>query len=473
MNEPGGHEHIERLNVKLPSFKELTKSFSGTPAIGVPRLNDNPRVSLKSITRLETIPRTIPVQQQASNGNYVFSAYYQMPLQGHVQTPTPAPKANLSLQIPAGAYQTGVALNSRASVPETTALAQSNVVAHANNNLQSSEQSSQPGYTFSNYNGFNTSPSSQTAYQRSAPISPMSELPESPLKHKSQIPASLDNLRRFLVDTKQDINTEQYSTEAVLAKLNSYNNSNLRSLEYSTSKFADFLKNYRIGKKKDSRSDATAKSSPSSIIKPNRRSSHLRSRSMWPSTMWRRDVILRNTVPDRKNSKKSTMEPSKSNMGFNKYKRHAHSRSDTMAIGINKNYKDNLAWDQSYSMSDNQSIDEDQQGKQSFEQLSPGEKITLKVEPLEPAINNRARSSFAPQGILHQDLSIKPKIKCMQCGSESTPEWRKGPDGARTLCNACGLFHNKMVKKLGPKAAAEFLETKRMRGKPGERQFPH
>ena len=29
--------------------------------------------------------------------------------------------------------------------------------------------------------------------------------------------------------------------------------------------------------------------------------------------------------------------------------------------------------------------------------------------------------------------------KCHSCNIRETPEWRRGPDGARTLCNACGL----------------------------------
>ncbi|ORY91123.1 GATA zinc finger-domain-containing protein, partial [Syncephalastrum racemosum] len=28
---------------------------------------------------------------------------------------------------------------------------------------------------------------------------------------------------------------------------------------------------------------------------------------------------------------------------------------------------------------------------------------------------------------------------CHSCHTTQTPEWRRGPDGARTLCNACGL----------------------------------
>ncbi len=37
-----------------------------------------------------------------------------------------------------------------------------------------------------------------------------------------------------------------------------------------------------------------------------------------------------------------------------------------------------------------------------------------------------------------------PPGRCHSCNRAETPEWRRGPDGARTLCNACGLrtfFH--------------------------------
>lgn len=32
-----------------------------------------------------------------------------------------------------------------------------------------------------------------------------------------------------------------------------------------------------------------------------------------------------------------------------------------------------------------------------------------------------------------------PPGRCLSCDTSDTPEWRRGPDGARTLCNACGL----------------------------------
>lgn len=43
--------------------------------------------------------------------------------------------------------------------------------------------------------------------------------------------------------------------------------------------------------------------------------------------------------------------------------------------------------------------------------------------------------------------NINDKPYCHHCGANETPEWRRGPDGARTLCNACGLYHSKMKRK--------------------------
>jgi len=37
----------------------------------------------------------------------------------------------------------------------------------------------------------------------------------------------------------------------------------------------------------------------------------------------------------------------------------------------------------------------------------------------------------------------KSVFKCVKCGTTKTPEWRKGPQGRNTLCNACGLRYKK------------------------------
>eukprot|EP00727_Mastigamoeba_balamuthi_P009775 m51a1_g542 putative gata-binding transcription factor (226) ;mRNA; f:424345-425591 len=38
---------------------------------------------------------------------------------------------------------------------------------------------------------------------------------------------------------------------------------------------------------------------------------------------------------------------------------------------------------------------------------------------------------------------LKKPMFCMQCGTTSTPEWRRGERGPNTLCNACGLQYSK------------------------------
>ncbi|KAG0366113.1 hypothetical protein BGZ54_005791 [Gamsiella multidivaricata] len=42
---------------------------------------------------------------------------------------------------------------------------------------------------------------------------------------------------------------------------------------------------------------------------------------------------------------------------------------------------------------------------------------------------------------------IHPPGRCLSCDSSDTPEWRRGPEGARTLCNACGLHYAKLLKR--------------------------
>lgn len=53
-------------------------------------------------------------------------------------------------------------------------------------------------------------------------------------------------------------------------------------------------------------------------------------------------------------------------------------------------------------------------------------------------------------------LNTSPSC-CSQCNSAHTPEWRKGPNGTRSLCNACGLFYSKLIKKFGPIDAGKYF----------------
>lgn len=67
-------------------------------------------------------------------------------------------------------------------------------------------------------------------------------------------------------------------------------------------------------------------------------------------------------------------------------------------------------------------------------------------------------------GTLNTELSIRQEIVCSHCGSRDTPEWRKGIDGSRTLCNACGLFYSKLTKKYSPPEAARIMKERKEKG---------
>ncbi|GMM36047.1 Gat4 protein [Saccharomycopsis crataegensis] len=56
---------------------------------------------------------------------------------------------------------------------------------------------------------------------------------------------------------------------------------------------------------------------------------------------------------------------------------------------------------------------------------------------------------------------LKKKLQCECCQCDSTPEWRRGPNGARTLCNACGLYFAKIVKRKGLTVAMKEMERKK------------
>jgi len=59
--------------------------------------------------------------------------------------------------------------------------------------------------------------------------------------------------------------------------------------------------------------------------------------------------------------------------------------------------------------------------------------------------------SLTPKSLKHIEKHKRMKTPrvCRACGSISTPQWRSGPLGRGTLCNACGLKERKKSKKSG------------------------
>ncbi|KAK4256819.1 hypothetical protein QN277_006495 [Acacia crassicarpa] len=52
--------------------------------------------------------------------------------------------------------------------------------------------------------------------------------------------------------------------------------------------------------------------------------------------------------------------------------------------------------------------------------------------------------------------------KCSHCKTEETPQWRYGPDGPKTLCNACGVRFNsgRLLPEYRPAASPTFDEDR-------------
>ncbi|KAH0971149.1 hypothetical protein GBA52_023305 [Prunus armeniaca] len=48
-------------------------------------------------------------------------------------------------------------------------------------------------------------------------------------------------------------------------------------------------------------------------------------------------------------------------------------------------------------------------------------------------------ASEKPKRRLVDGSSSQPPRRCSHCGVQKTPQWRTGPNGAKTLCNACGV----------------------------------
>lgn len=57
-----------------------------------------------------------------------------------------------------------------------------------------------------------------------------------------------------------------------------------------------------------------------------------------------------------------------------------------------------------------------------------------------------------------EDVGVR---RCAHCASEKTPQWRTGPQGPKTLCNACGVRFKsgRLVPEYRPAASPTFVLT--------------
>jgi len=68
--------------------------------------------------------------------------------------------------------------------------------------------------------------------------------------------------------------------------------------------------------------------------------------------------------------------------------------------------------------------------------------------------SSRMRKPFHKRRPAHMDKNM---LFCHFCGRKETPEWRKGPGGPATLCNACGLQWAKKIRAQRTAAASSPL----------------
>jgi hypothetical protein len=63
--------------------------------------------------------------------------------------------------------------------------------------------------------------------------------------------------------------------------------------------------------------------------------------------------------------------------------------------------------------------------------------FTQRGPPPLPADIDHAPTHAPVPGLKRSSAKEKGDTKCLGCGATETPEWRRGPMGPRTLCNAC------------------------------------
>jgi hypothetical protein len=63
------------------------------------------------------------------------------------------------------------------------------------------------------------------------------------------------------------------------------------------------------------------------------------------------------------------------------------------------------------------------------------------------SLNPRERKRLQRMNRLNRTLKQNPHLRCTFCGTRDTPEWRKGPEGNNTLCNACGIRWGKEMRQ--------------------------
>jgi len=90
-------------------------------------------------------------------------------------------------------------------------------------------------------------------------------------------------------------------------------------------------------------------------------------------------------------------------------------------------------------------------------------KSDVVMEKLETAPRRSIKKAAGTQKAKKRrsSLQLPGDVYCRLCGTKETPEWRRGPDGLKSLCNACGIHFARMMRAERKVVAAKEEETRR------------
>ncbi|KAH9618571.1 hypothetical protein KSS87_013621 [Heliosperma pusillum] len=94
------------------------------------------------------------------------------------------------------------------------------------------------------------------------------------------------------------------------------------------------------------------------------------------------------------------------------------------------------------------------------------------AHPIQPVTTKPAKAASKKKGISGSgsssgygsgsDLPNGEVRRCVHCATDKTPQWRTGPTGPKTLCNACGVRYKsgRLVPEYRPAASPTFVLAK-------------
>jgi len=90
-----------------------------------------------------------------------------------------------------------------------------------------------------------------------------------------------------------------------------------------------------------------------------------------------------------------------------------------------------------------------QQGAYHQQAAEQRQQQKARTEPIVSAMRHEDDIKCEFTGSDHKKRRARaaPYGRCHGCSRAESPEWRRGPHGAHTLCNACGLHYAKLVRK--------------------------